>query len=80
MAALITLAADGQTLNVGEPVPMFMTHLACGSGIPLRSQYAVASDGRFLMNVSVDEAAPCTADHHRPKLDGWFKRDEVSKV
>ena len=59
MAVPIAVAADGQTLNVGEPVPLFMTHLAQGPGIvATRSQYAVAPDGRFLMNVGVDEAAP----------------------
>ena len=40
-------------------MPLFTTHLAQGPGIvATRSQYAVASDGRFLINVSVDEAAP----------------------
>jgi Tol biopolymer transport system component len=58
MAVSITAGADGQTLNTGEPVPMFLTHLAQGPGIPEnRSQYAVAPDGRFLMNVSVEQAA-----------------------
>jgi serine/threonine protein kinase/Tol biopolymer transport system component len=57
MAVSITAGADGQTLNPGEPVPLFLTHLAHGPGIPEnRSQYAVARDGRFLMNVSVEEA------------------------
>ena len=59
MAAPVTPATEGQALNVGEPAPLFMTHLAQGPGIvAFRSQYAVASDGRFLMNVSVDQAAP----------------------
>ena len=58
MAVSIAVAADGQTLNRGEPVPLFLTHVAQGPGIPgTRSQYAVAPDGRFLMNVPVDEAA-----------------------
>jgi serine/threonine protein kinase len=58
MAVSIAVAADGQTLNPGDPVPLFPTHLAQGPGITgTRSQYAVAPDGRFLMNVRIDEAA-----------------------
>ena len=59
MAVPIAVAADGQTLNGGEPVPLFMTRLAQGAAITgTRSQYAVAADGRFLMNVIVEETAP----------------------
>jgi len=59
MAVAISVAADTQTLTVGVPVPLFQTHLAAGPGIVAgRNQYAVASDGRFLMNVSVDDAVP----------------------
>jgi Tol biopolymer transport system component len=58
MAVPIAMAADGQTLDTGEPVPLFLTHLAQGPGITeTRSQYAVAPDGRFLMNARVDEIA-----------------------
>jgi hypothetical protein len=59
MAVAITVAADGQTLTGGEPSPLFMTHLAQGAAITgTRSQYAVAADGRFLMNVIAEETAP----------------------
>jgi eukaryotic-like serine/threonine-protein kinase len=59
MGVPISMAADAQTLTVGVPVPLFLTHLAEGPGIVAgRNQYAVASDGRFLMNVSVDDAVP----------------------
>ncbi len=59
MAVPISVAADAQTLTVDVPVPLFLTHLAEGPGIVAgRNQYAVASDGRFLMNVSVDDAVP----------------------
>ncbi len=59
MAVPISVAGDTQTLAVGVSVPLFLTHLAEGPGIvPGRAQYAVASDGRFLMNVSVDDAVP----------------------
>jgi Tol biopolymer transport system component len=59
MAVPIAVAADGQTLTGGEPAALFMTHLAQGAAITgTRSQYAVAADGRFLMNVIVEETAP----------------------
>jgi hypothetical protein len=59
MAVPIAVAADRQTLNAGTPVPLFLTHLAEGAGVTgYRPQYAVARDGRFLMNVAVDETAP----------------------
>ena len=59
MAAPIATASDGQTLNVGQPVALFMTHLATGSGITAnRPQYDVAADGRFLLNTNVDDSLP----------------------
>jgi dipeptidyl aminopeptidase/acylaminoacyl peptidase len=60
MAAPIAIGADRQTLDVGAPVPLFRTRLASGANIPVGSQskpqYAVASDGRFLMNMAVEGA------------------------
>ena len=60
MAVSIAVGADRQTLEAGAPVPLFRTRLASGSNIPggvmSRPQYAVASDGRFLMNVAVEGA------------------------
>jgi serine/threonine protein kinase len=56
-AVPIDVPAEGQTLDVGTPVPLFRTRLA-GVGQP-KQQYAVAPDGqRFLMNVVADEANP----------------------
>jgi hypothetical protein len=58
MAAPIEITADGQTLNPGAPGALFQTQLATGANITIgwltKPQYAVASDGRFLMNVAVD--------------------------
>ncbi|HET9386257.1 MAG TPA: protein kinase [Gemmatimonadales bacterium] len=58
MAVPIEITADGQTLNPGAPMALFQTRLATGGNIAIgwltRPQYAVASDGRFLMNVAVD--------------------------
>jgi Tol biopolymer transport system component len=59
MAAPIGVAPDRQTLEPGTPVPLFPTRLASGSninsGFLSKPQYVVAADGRFLMNVSLDE-------------------------
>jgi WD40 repeat protein len=61
MAVPIRLAPDTHALEAGAPVALFPTRLAAGSGIATtgfqaRAQYAVARDGRFLMNIAVDEA------------------------
>lgn len=61
MAAPIHLAPDTHRLEAGAPVPLFPTRLATGgnltrAGFLARAQYAVARDGRFLMNVAADEA------------------------
>jgi len=49
-----------KTLEPGAPVPLFRTRLASGANIPVgvhsKQQYAVAPDGRFLMNVAVERA------------------------
>ena len=61
MAARVQVAPDGRALTPGAPVALFPTRLSTGqTGIPgysSRAQYAVAPDGRFLMNVTADEAA-----------------------
>ena len=46
---------------MGAPVALFPTRLASGAGIGsvgsiFTAQYDVATDGRFLMNVAVEEA------------------------
>jgi Tol biopolymer transport system component len=60
MAVPIQFDAVGQMRAPGSPVPLFQTRLATGANIPpavgSKQQYAVAADGRFLMNVSVDGA------------------------
>ena len=48
-------------IDAGTPVALFPTHLATGSNIVAAGynscvQYAVAPDGRFLMNVNADDA------------------------
>jgi Tol biopolymer transport system component len=60
MAVPIRVARDTHALNPDAPVALFQTRLATGANINVgwytRPQYAVAVDGRFLMNVSVDDA------------------------
>ena len=66
MAVPVALSRDAQTLEMGAAVPLFRTRLASGSNIPpgvlSKPQYAVAFDGRFLMNVVVEGAN--RAPHH----------------
>jgi Tol biopolymer transport system component len=61
MAVPLGLAADTSAVVVGEPMVLFPTRLASGAGIGppgsiFAAQYDVATDGRFLMNVAVEEA------------------------
>ncbi|MEQ1912457.1 MAG: hypothetical protein ABMA15_26785, partial [Vicinamibacterales bacterium] len=56
MAVPIVANKNGQTLDVGAPMPLFTTRLATGSNVTgAKPQYAVASDGRFLLNARVDD-------------------------
>jgi hypothetical protein len=66
MAVSMKAASDGQALESGTPVALFVTRLATGGGTGAglgvgiggtKQQYAVAADGRFLMNVVVGEPA-----------------------
>jgi len=59
MAAPITVLSDGQ-LKAGAPAALFTTQLATGANVfgpggAAKSQYVVTPDGRFLMNVALDE-------------------------
>ena len=60
MAAPIHVAPGTRALEASAPVALFQTKLASGpnivaAGFQARAQYAVAADGRFLMNLSADE-------------------------
>jgi eukaryotic-like serine/threonine-protein kinase len=58
-AVSITIGRNGATIEAGTPVALFPVRLASGPNVYLgQTQYAVAADGRFLMNVSIDDAAP----------------------
>ena len=63
MAVAIHIDADGRGLNPGPPLALFQTRFPMGAlinGVPVgsRPQYAVASDGRFLMNLTTDDNVP----------------------
>lgn len=56
MAVSLAAGKDGQTLVVGPPVRLFAPRLASGSNVNIsKPQYAVAADGRFLLNARVDD-------------------------
>jgi serine/threonine protein kinase/Tol biopolymer transport system component len=61
MTVSVRVAASARTVETGTPIALFVPRLATGASIGSLSstsfpQYAVAADGRFLMNVAVDEA------------------------
>ena len=63
VATPIAPSVDGQALTPGAPVSLFAMRLASGTNVTVgtytgRPQYAVARDGRFLVNVAVDAEAP----------------------
>ena len=59
MAVPVAVSPDGKTLDLGVPAPLFRTRLASGAGVTAgRPEYAVAPDGRFLMNTVVEATAP----------------------
>lgn len=62
MAVPVRVGTDGRTFNPGSPVALFQTRLATGANVGIGGfasapQYAVAADGRFLMNVVASDAA-----------------------
>jgi eukaryotic-like serine/threonine-protein kinase len=61
IAVPISVVAGSRQVNAGVPTPLFSTNLAAGAnifaaGVNSRAQYAVAADGRFLMNIAADDA------------------------
>jgi Tol biopolymer transport system component len=61
------IAFSGASATPGPPVVLFQTHILMGGADqPARGQYAVAADGRFLINTVVDEEAvmPITIIQH----------------
>jgi Tol biopolymer transport system component len=57
MAVPIHMAANTQTIEVGSPVPLFLTRVGGALTYPNNQQYDVSPDGqRFLMNTIIEEA------------------------
>jgi Tol biopolymer transport system component len=59
MSVRMTAGSDGRTLSASPPTALFTTRLASGvnvyPAVGIRAQYAVAPDGRFLMNTPTAE-------------------------
>jgi len=59
MAVPLLMKADRPTLEPGAQMPLFTTRLATGANVSVgglsKQQYSIAPDGRFLMNVAVEE-------------------------
>jgi hypothetical protein len=60
MAVPIRFATDPRLFEAGAPIVLFATRLTTGGNIPTagfqaRAQYAVSSDGRFLLNRASDD-------------------------
>jgi hypothetical protein len=60
MAVPMRPAPELRTISPGVPVALFPTRMTGGNvivaGYAARAPYDVSSDGRFLMNVAIDEA------------------------
>jgi len=54
LATPITIKGD--SIEPGTPVPLFQTRIWGGTTSTIHQQYAVASDGRFLINTILDDA------------------------
>lgn len=69
----VPVAAHGPTLEVGAPVALFQTRIyGGGTDVNVSTQYDVARDGRFLINVLSDEstASPITLILNWPGVPG----------
>jgi roadblock/LC7 domain-containing protein len=58
MAVPLRFASNGQVVEPGAPVPLFITHVGGALQAFPRYQYSVSDDGRFLMLVEREDAAP----------------------
>ena len=57
MAVPIRFSSNGQTLDVGTPVPLFGTHIGGAVQDPWKQQYDSPDGQRFLMSTVTEEAA-----------------------
>jgi len=54
----VPVQTSGSTFDAGSPVALFQTRILVGGNANLRHQYAVSSDGRFLINMPVESIIP----------------------
>ena len=52
---VVPIAVQGATIEPGAPAPLFQTRIFGGGTYANLPQYDVARDGRFLINVAVEE-------------------------
>jgi hypothetical protein len=52
---VVSMEPKGSTLMPGTPAPLFPTRI---TGQTFKHQYAVSSDGRFLINNAAESSAP----------------------
>jgi hypothetical protein len=58
MAVPVRIAEDSETIEVGDPIPLFATQIGGAVQGANRQRYMVSSNGqRFLMNTVVEEAS-----------------------
>jgi len=56
MLMAVPIQVHGPTIDSGAPVGLFQTRISGGSTGGIKQQYAVAADGRFLINVATEES------------------------
>jgi hypothetical protein len=56
MAVPMRFPVTAQTVEPGEPIPLFATRVGRALQTISRQQYVVARDGRFLINNEIEEA------------------------
>ena len=63
----VPITVNGATFEPGTPVALFQTHIFGGGTYSNQQQYAVAPDGRFLINTVL--AAASSPDYAPPELE-----------
>jgi len=52
----VPITTQGATLSPGAPVMLFQTRIVGGGTWPNKTEYDVSRDGRFLINVTAEDA------------------------
>ena len=66
----VPIVVKGNTVEPGDPVPLFQPRIVTGPTSAYRAQYDVAKDGRFLVNVTAEDTttSPITLLMNRSHL------------